>query len=500
MERLRHLTDAETFTEMRLTASGLASGPFDAAVDPGSYDGVMVGTGLINGTPAVVFAQDAGYRGGSIGTFHGATIVAAQEHALTKRLPIIGIWDGGGARLQDGVHALTAVGNVFRNNVIARGVIPQISLVLGPCAGAACYSPALTDFLIITENNAKMFLTGPAVTKDFIGEETTIDELGGAHVHSHNGVADIVAPDDDAAISAARQLLSYLHPVSSPVILREAAGSRPLQQSMDSATPAQSAYAQNDNGALIPEASNQPYDVHQVLNSIFDAGTFLELQPEYAPNLITGFARLNDRPVALVASQPKVLAGTLDADACEKAARFITTSASFNIPIITFVDVPGFLPGIAQERAGIIRHGANLVSAYVNANVPKFTIIMRKGYGGAYIALDSMALGASEVFAWPTAEISIMGAAGAVDVLHHRTLAKLPATEAAQKRAQLIREFENDNPGLRAALSSGQITQIILPAATREVLIDTLGLRDSATASLAFVAQNDGSGALPLLR
>jgi propionyl-CoA carboxylase beta chain len=375
--------------------------------------------------------------------------------------------------LQDGVAALTAVGTIFRNNVLAKGVIPQISLVLGPCAGAACYSPALTDFLIIAADHTKMFLTGPAVTFDFIGEIATLDELGGAEIHSHNGVADLVAPDAPAAIQLAKSILNYLP--ASGVSRRTLSSSTAGNQDGPLVEEAVYRRLETTGTPVIPESATQPYDVRAaVLQSIFDEGTWLELQPQYAPNLVTGLARLAGTPVAIVANQPQVLAGTLDADATDKGARFINTVAGLGLPIITFIDVPGFLPGTTQEKAGIIRKGANLVSAYTSAKVPKINIIMRKAFGGAYIALDSMALGATKVFAWPNAEIAIMGAAGAVDVLHHRALSELPPHAAAHHRAELIAQLQSASPGLAAAVTDGQITAIIQPSETRDVLIGAL--------------------------
>ena len=487
-ERLRLLLDAESFALLPTVAAMHDAG--------GVYDGVVTGLGRVGGQPVVVFAQDSTFQGGSVGALHGQAILAAQQYALAHKLPIIGIWDGGGARLQEGVHALTVVGQIFRNNVLLRGVVPQISLVLGPCAGAACYSPALTDFLIIARDTTKMFLTGPAVTADFIGEHATADQLGGADVHSHNGVADYVAPDAASAIAFARELLGYLIPPT-----RHSAGSATASQNLgneglgfrDPATTRRmtggttrrmtggttrrmtggTTRGMTDEVGL-PVSPTQPYDVRLVLGGIFDSGSFLELQTDFAPNLVTGLARLAGRAVAIVASQPQVLAGTLDVDATDKGAEFINTVAGLGLPIITFEDVPGFLPGTAQESQGIIRHGAALVAAYVKAQVPKFTIIMRKAYGGAYIAMDSMALGATKVFAWPDAEVSIMGAVGAVDVLHHRALAKLPDDAAAATRAQLIQDFKTNSPGLQDALATGQVSEIIHPSETRETLITSL--------------------------
>jgi len=465
----------------------------EAGCNAATYDGVVAATGLVTGNPVAVFAQDPTFCGGSIGAEHGRQIAALQEYALAQQIPIIGIWNGGGARIQEGVHALTAVGQIFHNNVAAKGIIPQISLVLGTCAGAACYSPALTDFTIVTAAS-RMFLTGPAVTADVIGEVVTAEELGGPGVHAHNGVADYVAPTNAAAFAYARQLLAYLVStsatdqvgVSTP---RDLSRGRATDQVPVPTSPTVNEEISTSRGhstgqlagevrPLLPESPTQPYDVVEVLSRVFDAGSWLEVQPAYARNLVTRFARLGGQPVAIVACQPNFLAGTLDADAADKGARFITTAASFGLPIITFMDVPGFLPGLAQEQAGVIRRGANLVAAYLKAQVPKFTVIMRKGYGGAYIALGSKPLGANQVFAWPDAEIAVMGAAGAIDVLHHRALAQLndDAATATKLRAELVDDFRAHSPGLTAALASGQVAAVINPSETRQVLIGALSV------------------------
>jgi len=462
---LRGLLDAGSFAPLPVPTAPERAACLETRGTEPAYDGVVTGLGAVNGQPVVVFAQDPAFKGGSIGVEHGRAIVAAQRYALEHRLPIIGLWQGGGARLQDGVHALTAVGEIFHNIVQSRGVIPQLSVVLGPCAGAACYAPALMDFLIMAADQGKMFLTGPAVTLDFIGEQATTDELGGPGVHAHNGVADFVAPDAASALAFARQLLPYLTVSTTGdggFDGRRASRCRSTDHHHpDPTRPAIS----------IPESPTQPYDVRGVLTSIFDTESWLELQPDFAPNLVTGLALLEGQPVAIVASQPQVLAGTIDAAAAEKGARFITTVARLGIMIISFEDVPGFFPGVAQEKAGIIRHGANLVSAYIQAQVPKITILMRKGYGGAYIALNSKAIGATAVYAWPNAEVSVMGAAGAVDVIHHRALAALPDAEARQLRMKLITEFTASSPGLSEALATGQIDAIIQSDQTRDVLI-----------------------------
>ncbi|MCL1801480.1 MAG: methylmalonyl-CoA carboxyltransferase [Promicromonosporaceae bacterium] len=432
----------------------------DGATHPDSatYDGVVTGTGQVGGRRVAVFAQDSSFRGGSIGAAHGKAIANAIRAAASAGMPIIGIWNGGGARLQEGVAALAAVGEIFSANLAARGRIPQISVILGPCAGAACYSPALGDFVIMVRGSSQMFLTGPAVTADVIGEHLPAERLGGCEIHAHNGVADLIADTPEQALAQTRNLLAYLSPPPSV-----------------SLTPAPlTAEIATLSGVGSP---GKTYDIVPVLETIFDGASLLPLQPEYSPNIFTGLAKLEGQPVAVVASQPRSLAGALDAAATSKAAHFITTMTRLHLPIITLVDVPGFLPGVVQEKAGIIRAGASLVAAYLNSDVPKVTVILRKAFGGAYLALGSKAMGADRVLAWVNAEVAVMGAPGIVDITHRRELDALAIVDqnaATARREHLIAELAAGQDSLATALELGEIDEVITPEQTRDRLLAAL--------------------------
>ncbi|MCL1800789.1 MAG: hypothetical protein FWG25_05450, partial [Promicromonosporaceae bacterium] len=416
-------------------------------------------------------------------------------------MPVIGIWNGGGARLQEGVAALAAVGEIFSANLTARGQIPQISVILGPCAGAACYSPALGDFIIMVRGSSQMFLTGPAVTADVIGEHLPAEQLGGCEIHAHNGVADLIADTPDHALALTRCLLTYLSRPTAPTPPFTTNGPTlevaPLDgtPSDNSSTPGNSDPPSPPGVPITPAITpmtteidtlgdfvhlgspQKTYDIVPVLGAIFDEGPLLHLQPVFAPNIFTGLAKLDAQPVAVVASQPRSLAGALDAAAASKAAHFITTMARLHLPIITLVDVPGFMPGVIQERAGIIRAGAQLVAAFLNSDVPKITLILRKAFGGAYLALGSKAMGANRVLAWEDAEIAVMGAPGIVDITHRRELDALAIVDqdaATARREWLISEAATGQDSLATALELGEIDEVIAPEQTRERLLAAL--------------------------
>src|SRR3954453_10717394 len=430
-ERIDAFLDEGSFVEFDEMARHRAHG-FGVEKNRPYGDGVVTGYGTVDGRPVAIFSQDFTVVGGSLGEGFGEKIVKVMDHALTTGCPVVGINDSGGARIQEGVVALGLYAEIFKRNTHASGVIPQISLVLGPCAGGAVYSPALTDFVVMVDQTSHMFITGPDVIKTVTGEEVTFEDLGGAHSHSaRSGVAHYQATGEQDAIEYVRALLSYL----------------PSNNMSD--PPAFDVAAEPEHApeldALIPDSPNQPYDMHTVLEHVLDDGEFLEVHAQYAPNMVCGFGRVEGRSVGIVANQPLHLAGTLDIHASEKAARFVRTCDAFNVPVLTFVDVPGFLPGTDQEWNGIIRRGAKLIYAYAEATVPKVTVITRKAYGGAYIVMSSKQLGADVNLAWPTAQIAVMGASGAVNILQRRALAAVEAEggDAEAKRAELVAEYED---------------------------------------------------------
>ena len=465
-ERLEAFFDAGTFTEIdpfvthRVEKFGLAD-----RRPPG--DGVVTGWGEVDGRPVCAFAQDATVFGGALGEAHAMKIVKVMETARKAGVPIVGLDDSGGARIQEGVLSLGGYGEVFFRNVALSGVVPQLSLVLGPCAGGAVYSPAITDFVIMARGTGEMFITGPDVVRAVTGEEVTMEALGGADAHATlSGVSHFTAASDADAIALARRLLGYL----------------PLNNLEDA--PATAAAAPPDSAArelatIVPEDANAPYDVHAVLDRVIDPGSFLEVQSEWAPNLVVGFARLAGRAVGVVANNPASLAGTLDIHASTKGARFVRCCDAFNVPLLTFVDVPGFLPGTAQEHGGIIRHGAKLLYAYAEATVPLLTVILRKAYGGAYDVMCSKHLGGDLNLAWPTAEIAVMGAEGAVNILFRRDLERAPDAEREALRTRLTGEYRAEflNPYLAA--ERGYIDDVIDPAETRARLVAGLRLLGS---------------------
>jgi propionyl-CoA carboxylase beta chain len=457
-ERIERLLDPGSFTEFDQLARHRAT-DFGMAANRPYGDGVVTGHGTVDGRPVCVFSQDFTIFGGSLGEVYGQKIVKVMDHALKVGCPVIGINDGGGARIQEGVAALGLFAEIFYRNVTASGVIPQISLIVGPCAGGAVYSPAITDFTLMVDGTSHMFITGPDVIKTVTGEEVSFEELGGAHSHAvRSGVAHYQAKDEDDCFDFARELLSYLP-------------SNNLEEPPVTAAPADpdafaeitSADAELDT--LIPDSPNQPYDMHRVIAGVLDEGGFLEVHAGFAPNIIVGFGRVEGAPVGVVANQPMHFAGCLDINASEKAARFVRTCDAFSIPILTFVDVPGFLPGADQEWNGIIRRGAKLIYAYAEATVPKVTIITRKAYGGAYDVMGSKHLGGDVNLAWPTAQIAVMGAQGAVNILYRREFAA--AEDADALRARRVAEYEDTLANPYIAAERGYLDAVIRPAETR---------------------------------
>ncbi|MFD2090326.1 acyl-CoA carboxylase subunit beta [Blastococcus deserti] len=458
-ERIEALLDPGSFTEFdefarhRSTNFGMADKrPFG--------DGVVTGYGTVDGRPVAIFSQDVTVFGGSLGEVYGEKIVKVLDFAVTNGCPMIGINEGGGARIQEGVVSLGLYGEIFRRNVHASGVIPQISLVMGPAAGGHVYSPALTDFIVMVDKTSQMFITGPDVVKTVTGEDVTLEELGGARTHNtKSGVAHYLAEDENDALDYVKALLSYLP--SNNLDPLPALDVAPVETVLPDALTDEDL----ELDTFIPDSANTPYDMHTVIEHVLDDGEFLEVQPLFAPNILIGFGRVEGRPVGIVANQPTQFAGTLDIDASEKAARFVRTCDAFNIPVLTFVDVPGFLPGTSQEWEGIIRRGAKLIYAYAEATVPKVTVITRKAYGGAYDVMGSKHLGADVNLAWPSAQIAVVGAQGAVGILYRKELAAADDPEA--RRAELIAEYEDTLANPYVAADRGYVDAVIPPSHTR---------------------------------
>ncbi|MCT1557500.1 acyl-CoA carboxylase subunit beta [Helcobacillus massiliensis] len=466
-ERITDLLDDGSFVETdrfvrhQSTAFGLDSKRPDG-------DGIVTGYGTIDGRQVCVYSQDFTVFGGSLGEAHGRKIMKVQDLALRTGVPLIGILDGGGARIQEGVASLAAFAGIMRNNTRASGVIPQISLIMGPAAGGAVYSPALTDFIVMVEKTSHMFITGPDVIKTVTGEDVGFEDLGGARTHtSKSGVAHYMAPDEDDAIEYVKDILSYLpqNTLSDPPVF-------PLD------TPTESTPEDEALDSLVPDSPNQPYDMLTVIRTVLDDGDFLEVQPNYAQNVVIGYGRVEGQSVGIVANQPSHFAGTLDIDASEKAARFVRTCDAFNIPVLTFVDTPGFLPGTDQEWNGIIRRGAKLLYAYAEATVPLITLVTRKAYGGAYIVMGSKDLGADINLAWPTAQIAVMGAQGAVNILHRRALKSVAEDggDVEAERAKLQGEFEERFATPYLAAERGWIDGVIAPRDSRLEIAHALRL------------------------
>ncbi|HSM51076.1 MAG TPA: acyl-CoA carboxylase subunit beta [Thermoanaerobaculia bacterium] len=459
-ERLALLYDPSTFQEWNLYVHHRSTHPDLAGRElPG--EGVVTGLGLADGRPLYAASQDFTVAGGSVGEAGAKKICDIMDAALKTGDPFVFINDGAGARIQEGVDALDGYGHIFYRNVLLSGVVPQIAIVAGPCAGGAAYSPALTDFIIQVRGSGQLYITGPSVIKEVTGEEVTAEYLGGVDSHSRvSGVVHFVAEDDASAIALARRLLSFLpsNNTDDPPFVRE------LHEEV--------VMADEGFDAVVPDDPREPYDIRQVILRAVDRADFLEIQRDWAANLVIGLGRLSGRTVGVVANQPMVRAGVLDIDASDKAARFIRFCNAFNIPLITFVDVPGFLPGVKQELGGIIRHGAKMLFAYAAATVPKLTVVIRKAYGGAFLAMCAKAMGADRACAWPSAEIAVMGAEGAVRVLNRKEIesAEDPEAEVRRRVAEYQRTFSNP----RVAAGRGMIDDIIEPSETRLYLASAL--------------------------
>jgi propionyl-CoA carboxylase beta chain len=468
-ERILDLLDEGTFQEVE---------PFmqhrhhDFGLDKDRFlgDGVVAGFGKIDGRRVCIYAQDFTVIGGSFGEVAGKKISKVMDLAAAAGVPVIGINDGGGARIQEGIYSLEAYGEVFYRNVQASGVIPQISVIMGPCAGGAVYSPAVQDFIIMVRGMGNMYITGPEVIKAVTGEEIDGESLGGADTHSSvSGVAHFAAADEQNAFDIIHKILSYI-----PSNNTEAAPSLVTEDDPNRADA--------ELNTIVPSDPSTSFDMHDVISRVFDLESFFEISENFAQNAIIGFARLHGQPVGVVCQQPAVMAGSIDINASDKIARFVRFCDAFNIPIVTFSDSPGFLPGTAQEHGGIIRHGAKILYAYAEASVPKITIITRKGYGGAMIVMGSKYLRADLVFAWPSAEIAVMGAEGAVNILHRKTLKE--SANPAEERARLVQEYREKFANPFAAASAGHIDDVILPSETRQRLIAALELLKDKQATL----------------
>lgn len=463
-ERLSALLDPGSFLEIDKFITHKSSN-FGLSDKKFLGDGVVTGSGRIDGRPVFVFAQDFTVFGGSLAAWHAKKIVKVMDLAEQNGCPVIGLNDSGGARIQEGVESLGGYADVFLRNVLCSGVIPQISLILGPCAGGAVYSPAITDFILMVDQKSHMFITGPEVIRAVTKEEVSKEVLGGAHTHAAiSGVAHLVSDSDQSCLALCRELISFLpqNNMEDP----------PIRESQDLPTREEAAL-----DALVPSAPNQPYDMHALITAIADQNYFFEIQPEYAQNILCGFVRLNGFSVGVVANQPQILAGCLDVNASTKAARFVRFCDAFNIPLLTLVDVPGFMPGLTQEHGGIIRHGAKLLFAFAEATVPKVTLITRKAYGGAYDVMSSKHIRADFNFAYPSAEVAVMGPEGAVNIIFRRELEEAEAAgKLAERRAQLIAEYREKfaNPWEVAEL--GFIDAVIEPRTTRSRVIEAFAL------------------------
>jgi propionyl-CoA carboxylase beta chain len=458
-ERLERLLDAGSFVELDRYVRHRESN-FGMLERRPYGDAVVTGHGTIFGRKVFVFSQDFTIFGGSLSEVFAEKICKVMDMALKYGCPLIGINDSGGARIQEGVVSLAGYAEIFWRNVQASGVIPQISLIMGPCAGGAVYSPAITDFVLMVEGTSYMFITGPDVVRTVTGEEVSFEELGGAATHaSRSGVAHLMAPDEEACLDDARYLLSFL-----PQNNLETPPFTPPTDPPDREDP--------ELDAIIPDSPNRPYDIKAVITRVVDGGEFLEVHERYAENIVCGFARLGGHAVGVVGNQPHTLAGVLDIDSSVKAARFVRACDAFNVPLLTFVDVPGFLPGTAQEWGGIIRHGAKLLYAYAEATVPKLAVITRKAYGGAYDVMSSKHIRADFNFAWPTAEVAVMGPEGAVNIVFRQELAAAEDPEA--RRAELIADYRLRFANPYSAAERGYLDEVIEPRRTRPVLVEAL--------------------------
>ncbi len=421
-------------------------------------DGVIIGTGTVYGHPICLFAQDFTVAGGSLGLMHARKITKIMDHALKMRMPLIGINDSGGARIQEGVNSLAGYGEIFFRNTLASGVIPQLSVILGPCAGGAVYSPALTDFVFVVENISKMFITGPEVIKTVLGEEITMEELGGAKVHSEiTGNAHFYALNEKECFEQIKKLLTFI-----PWNNSKKARSFPPK-------PPKPEYNINN---VVPSDPTQPYDIRNVIKAISDDSDFFEVMEGFARNIVVGFGRMDGETIGFVANQPLVLAGVLDCDSSDKAARFIRYCNAFNIPLVTLEDMPGYLPGVDQEHAGVIRHGAKVLYAYCEATVPKITVILRKAYGGGYIAMNSRHMKADFMFAWPTAEIAVMGPEGAANIIFRKEI--MSAEDPEVMRSEKVEEYKRKFLTPYVAAAKGYVDSVIEPDQTRKMLLHSL--------------------------
>ena len=459
-ERIEALLDPGTFNELdllarhRAHAAGLEERPYT--------DGVITGWGTIDGRKVFVFSQDFTVFGGALGEVFAEKIHKLMDMALKVGAPVVGLNDGAGARIQEGVVSLAGYGGIFYRNVLSSGVVPQISVILGPCAGGAVYSPAMTDFIFMVRESSHMFITGPDVVKTVTGEEVTLEELGGAMSHaSKSGVANFVSADEKACLEDVRFLLSFLpsNNLEAPPTLESGDDPDRLCETLRD---------------ILPPSPNQPYDIKKVIREVVDDGEFFEYHQHWARNIVCGFARINGESVGIVGNQPMVLAGVLDIESAEKAARFVRTCDAFNVPLVTFVDVPGFLPGVDQEYGGIIRHGAKLLYAYCEATVPRISIITRKAYGGAYVVMDSKSIGSDLSYAWPTAELAVMGPQGAVEIVYRREIQQ--AADPVGRRAELVAEYTEKYANPYVAAERGFVDDVIDPAETRRKLVAGLAM------------------------
>jgi acetyl-CoA carboxylase carboxyltransferase component len=461
-ERIISLLDKDTFTEYDLFAEHEAK-DFDMDKKILAGDGVIIGTGTVYGAPICIFAQDFTVAGGSLGNMHARKITKIMDHALKMKMPLIGINDSGGARIQEGVSSLAGYGEIFFRNTLSSGVIPQISVILGPCAGGAVYSPALTDFVFVVDKISKMFITGPEVIKTVLGEEISMEDLGGARVHSEiTGNAHFYSNSEAECFEQIKKLISFI-PWSN---LKKAKKFPPKEPTSE--------YHIED---IVPGDPKQPYDVRDVIRAIVDDSDFFEVQEMWAENMVIGFGRIGGETIGFICNQPLVLAGVLDVDSSDKAARFIRFCDAFNIPIVTLVDLPGYLPGVDQEHAGVIRHGAKVLYAYSEATVPKMTVILRKAYGGGYIAMASRHLRADFVFAWPGAEIAVMGPEGAANIIFRKEIAS--AEDPEKVRKQKVKEYKNKFANPYVAAAKGYIDSVIEPKETRKILLHAIEVSEA---------------------
>jgi len=466
-ERILLLLDEGSFRELE----ALVVQQNDPQAESTLGDGVVTGYGKVDGRPVYVYAQDFTVQGGALGEMHSRKICRVMDLAAKSGAPIIGMIDSGGARIQEGVKSLGGYAEIFRRNAQYSGVVPQISLILGPCAGGAAYSPALTDLIIMVQKQSYMFLTGPQVIKTVTGEDVDFESLGGADVHlGISGTAHLVSPSERGALALCRQVLAYLP--SNNI------DSAPLVKSTDSPTRRSEAL-----NALVPLNPNEPYSLHTAIEQIVDRGSFLEIQAGFAPNAIVGLARLDGRPVGIISQEPASMAGVMDIDSADKISRMVRFCDAFNLPIVTFVDSPGFLPGVDQEHRGVIRHGAKVLFAYSEASVPKVSVVTRKAYGGAYVVMSSKYLGTDITYAWPSAEIAVMGAEGAANILHRKQISD--AQDPAAERARLEEEYRQKYLNPYAAAHAGYIDEVVEPAQTRQKLIEALELLANKVESAA---------------